>query len=225
MDHCREVQDRGRELAPEASVIEVARRHDVHPNLLTVWRRQARQGQLSGGTMPALVPVEISSALGSSIDWRNRSLIGCADAEAFKWFKMAAERGYSESQRAFGRRRSTAVTNHSSGRVERPVAIRRRPRPSPACGRCQFSTCGVALANLPVTRGVRGGIIAGALGSPCRRDAKHPHHEAVLGHEDVQVLSQITSEASPNRNRHCRKAAVDRAPRRARQHGVPKSSG
>jgi transposase len=31
-------------LAAGASVIEVARRHDVHPNLLTVWRRQARTG-------------------------------------------------------------------------------------------------------------------------------------------------------------------------------------
>ena len=29
-------------LAPGASVIAVARQHDVHPNLLTVWRRQAR---------------------------------------------------------------------------------------------------------------------------------------------------------------------------------------
>jgi len=32
--------------APSASVIEVARRHDVHPNLLTVWRRQARTGAI-----------------------------------------------------------------------------------------------------------------------------------------------------------------------------------
>ena len=31
-------------LAPAASVVEVARRHDIHPNLLTVWRRQARAG-------------------------------------------------------------------------------------------------------------------------------------------------------------------------------------
>jgi transposase len=31
-------------LEPSASVVEVARRHDVHPNLLTVWRRQARTG-------------------------------------------------------------------------------------------------------------------------------------------------------------------------------------
>lgn len=47
-------------LAPGASVIEVARRHDLHPNLLTVWRRQARQRQLSGESVPALVPVEIA---------------------------------------------------------------------------------------------------------------------------------------------------------------------
>jgi transposase len=32
--------------APSASVVDVARRHDVHPNLLTVWRRQARTGSL-----------------------------------------------------------------------------------------------------------------------------------------------------------------------------------
>ena len=41
-------------LAPGANVIEVARRHDVHPNLLTVWRRQARTGAL--GPAPALRP-------------------------------------------------------------------------------------------------------------------------------------------------------------------------
>jgi transposase len=39
-------------VAPGASVIEVARRHDVHPNLLTVWRRQARTGAF--GAAPAL---------------------------------------------------------------------------------------------------------------------------------------------------------------------------
>jgi transposase len=37
-------------LAPGASVVEVARRHDVHPNLLTVWRRQARTGAFGCGT-------------------------------------------------------------------------------------------------------------------------------------------------------------------------------
>jgi transposase len=29
-------------LAPGASVAEVAREHDIHPNLLHLWRRQAR---------------------------------------------------------------------------------------------------------------------------------------------------------------------------------------
>jgi len=35
-------------LAPEASVAEIARRHDVHPNLLHWWRKQARTGVLAG---------------------------------------------------------------------------------------------------------------------------------------------------------------------------------
>ena len=34
-------------LASETSVTEVARRHDIHPNLLHVWRRQARTRNLS----------------------------------------------------------------------------------------------------------------------------------------------------------------------------------
>jgi len=39
-------------LAPGASVVEVARRHDVHRNLVTVWRRQARTGLLACGPEP-----------------------------------------------------------------------------------------------------------------------------------------------------------------------------
>jgi len=35
-------------LAPEVSVAEIARRHDVHPNLLHSWRKQARTGVLAG---------------------------------------------------------------------------------------------------------------------------------------------------------------------------------
>ena len=34
-------------LAPEASVAGIARRHDIHPNLLHEWRRQARTGVLA----------------------------------------------------------------------------------------------------------------------------------------------------------------------------------
>jgi transposase len=55
-------------LAPEADVTEVARRHDVHPNLLHAWRRQARNGTLvcgrDGGIVPAggdFAPVVIAS--------------------------------------------------------------------------------------------------------------------------------------------------------------------
>ena len=34
-------------LAADTSVVEVARRHDIHPNLLHLWRRQARSGTLA----------------------------------------------------------------------------------------------------------------------------------------------------------------------------------
>jgi transposase len=55
-------------LATAAGVAEVARRHDVHPNLLHAWRRQARNGTLvsgrDGGIVPAggdFAPVVIAS--------------------------------------------------------------------------------------------------------------------------------------------------------------------
>ena len=41
--------------AASASVVDVARRHDVHPNLLTVWRRQARTGSLGAVRAPQQV--------------------------------------------------------------------------------------------------------------------------------------------------------------------------
>jgi transposase len=34
-------------LAPATTVIDVARRHDIHPNLLHLWRRQARRGPVT----------------------------------------------------------------------------------------------------------------------------------------------------------------------------------
>ena len=43
-------------LAPEASVTEVPRRHDVHPNLLHLWRRQAREGTLIAGRDAEVAP-------------------------------------------------------------------------------------------------------------------------------------------------------------------------
>jgi transposase len=58
-------------LALEANVTEVARRHDVHPNLLHAWRRQARNGtsvrRRDAGIAPAggdFAPVVIASGGG-----------------------------------------------------------------------------------------------------------------------------------------------------------------
>ena len=51
-------------LGCEASIAEVARRHDVHPNLLHVWRRQARTGVLPVASEDGrrFVPVAVATA-------------------------------------------------------------------------------------------------------------------------------------------------------------------
>jgi transposase len=48
-------------LRPGASVTAVARRHDVHPNLLHHWRRQARRA-LDGGQGLKFLPVAVTPA-------------------------------------------------------------------------------------------------------------------------------------------------------------------
>jgi transposase len=45
-------------LAPEARVAEIARRYDVHPNLLHTWRRQAERGVLTGGAGASPAPAD-----------------------------------------------------------------------------------------------------------------------------------------------------------------------
>jgi|SRR5579871_326402 len=54
-------------LAGEASVTEVARRHDIHPNQLHLWRRQARSGAVSGAGAEGFrfVPVRLATRAGA----------------------------------------------------------------------------------------------------------------------------------------------------------------
>ncbi|TMH99455.1 MAG: IS66 family insertion sequence element accessory protein TnpB [Betaproteobacteria bacterium] len=54
-------------LAAGASAAVVARRHDVHPNLIHAWRRQVRSGELSGAREDGVhfVPVAVAPASGA----------------------------------------------------------------------------------------------------------------------------------------------------------------
>jgi transposase-like protein len=57
-------------LATGLSVAEFARRHDVHPNLVHAWRRQARTGELSVAADGGARFVPVSVAAGSSVAGR-----------------------------------------------------------------------------------------------------------------------------------------------------------
>ena len=66
--------------APSVMVSEIARRHDIHPNQLHSWRRQARTGALAAadaghgageGTRFAAVAIAPESDLGDSQRWRS----------------------------------------------------------------------------------------------------------------------------------------------------------
>src|SRR5208337_1710969 len=54
-------------MAPGARVSDVARRHDVHPNLLHLWRRQARAGVLSRADECRFAPVAIAAVDGAGV--------------------------------------------------------------------------------------------------------------------------------------------------------------
>ena len=64
-------------LAPGARVCEVARRHDIHPNLLHLWRRQARSGVLSKADEECgFAPVTIASVDGAVVASRTAMGVG-----------------------------------------------------------------------------------------------------------------------------------------------------
>jgi transposase len=61
--------------APSASVVDVARRNDVHPNLLTVWRREARAGSLGAVAPRQESDVQFASV---SVAPEPPAWVGCA---------------------------------------------------------------------------------------------------------------------------------------------------
>jgi transposase len=63
-------------LALGVRVSEVARRHDVHPNLLHLWRRQARGGVLSRADECRFAPVAIASVDGAVVPSRTAPGVG-----------------------------------------------------------------------------------------------------------------------------------------------------
>jgi len=69
-------------LVPGASVVEVARRHDVHPNLLHLWRRQARvEGAPTRVEVePGFVPISIAAPGGHA----ETSTVGVAGAASIE---------------------------------------------------------------------------------------------------------------------------------------------
>jgi len=53
--------------APGVRVAEVARRHGLHPNQLCLWRRQAREGGLSGSpVIPRFAAVTVAAEAGGA---------------------------------------------------------------------------------------------------------------------------------------------------------------
>jgi transposase len=64
-------------LAPGAVVTAVAQRHDVHPNLLHLWRRQARSAASSEGQL-GFLPVAVTPQVGPMAEGSIEIMLGGA---------------------------------------------------------------------------------------------------------------------------------------------------
>jgi transposase len=80
----RKLQVVAESLSAGSSVAEFARRHDIHPNLVHAWRRQARTGELSVAPdgearfVPVAVAAESSAAFATGSDGGTGSVIEVA---------------------------------------------------------------------------------------------------------------------------------------------------
>jgi transposase len=65
-------------LTTDTTVAEVARRHDIHPNLLHLWRRQARRGTVKPSCQPSGAPAGEVQFASVAIATDRRTLAGPA---------------------------------------------------------------------------------------------------------------------------------------------------
>jgi transposase len=142
MDHCQEAC-----LVPAASVGEVARQHDVHPNLLSVWRRQARSGAF--GPLPCTRQGdEIHFAAVSAAPVQHALAAACGTCRSIEIEFAVAVR-----VRITGAVNATtltaAVAALTNGRPHDPVAGRRA---SAACDQLCGRAEGLSVIGLPMKR-------------------------------------------------------------------------
>jgi transposase len=61
-------------LVPGASVLRVARRHDVNANQVFYWRKLYREGRLGGSVAAQLLPVKVVEQQAAPAKWDGQSL-------------------------------------------------------------------------------------------------------------------------------------------------------